>query len=158
MGTPTSPGLNDLVIDASALDFLEDLPEGSLRGFLSEGDGLVEVLQQILDNQPELGGSARISGEDINRLQEVSKKIAQIDLFLPTVLKLAERLRETRAKLTDQREREVRGIWRLVTEHDKRSGGRSFIARYDKVHSYVTASARKGLQTRRKNAALPTQE
>lgn len=150
---PKKPGLNDLVIDASDLaNFLEDLEEGQLKGLRTEGEGTAEAIKEIIDNQPTLGAKLGITPEDIQELLDTSDKLRRIDIFYPTIAKLEERIRETRAKLVDARARRIGSIVKLVRMRNEQKEHKGVLARYEKADHCNSAAAQKAAQTKRKRA------
>jgi peptidoglycan hydrolase CwlO-like protein len=142
-----------LAVDCTALKaFHVDLPPGARRGLRAEQDGFGEVIAEILSNQAEIGDKAGITKNDIDDLALANARIAQIDARLPAVRKLLEILEETRAKLDDQRQRQVSSIARLVDVRAKALSDKTLLAKYEKTRTYRSAIALKGAKTRRKNA------
>ncbi|UQA59401.1 hypothetical protein [Polyangium aurulentum] len=142
-----------LAVDCTALaEFLVDLPPGARRGLRAEQDGFGDVIAEILSNQAALGDKTGIIKSDIDELALANDRIAQIDARLPAVRKLLEILEETRAKLDDQRQRQVSAIAGAVEGRAKALSDPTLLAKYEKTRTYRSAAAVKGAKTRKKNA------
>src|SRR5690606_3031096 len=103
--------VGSLAIDCTEMEsFLVDLPPGGATGFLPLQQGFDEVVGEILANQRALGERAGVTSHDIEGLETFNRQIDMIETRLPAVLKLAEILQETRAKLENQRQRLVFAI------------------------------------------------
>jgi len=157
--TPKVPQPGDTVIDVTAIaKYLVDLPEGEMRGMLSEQPGFADVLAEIYANQAAFGEKAGITTVDFNDLQTTSDIIVHIDVYLPVARKLVEILEESRAKHDDHRQRLIYAIADAVDRRAKpREDGDTLLAKYQKTREYRSAIARKGVRTRRRNAQQGTE-
>jgi hypothetical protein len=155
MSDPKRPDLNDMVVDATDLDFLEDLPEKATQGMQGEGDPKQrqDSLQEIYANQPTIGARAGISDEEVKELMGLWDKIERIDVYYPTVKKLEEKMRETRAKLVDQHRKLVSSITTTVKGRAKQAKNSDLTDKYGNTLTYNAAAAKKGADTKRKNAS-----
>lgn len=142
-----------LAVDCTTLKaFLVDLPPGARRGLRAEQDGFGDVIAEILSNQVEIGDKAGVTKNDIEELSLANERIAQIDVHLPAVRKLLEILEETRAKIDDQRQRQINAIAGAVEGRAKALSDPTLLAKYEKTRTYRSAVALKGAKTRKKNA------
>jgi hypothetical protein len=145
--------LGTLAIDCTALEsFVEDLPPGALVGMRARQPGYKDVVNEIVSNQPALGGRAGVTDEDIQALLLADERIELIDAQLPAARKLVEMLEETRGKLDDQCQRQISAIGVSVQSRAKAYNDDELLARYEKTRTYRSATAYKAAKTRRKNA------
>jgi hypothetical protein len=149
--------LGALAIDCTSMaSFVQDLVPGALVGMRSRQPGYEDVVNEIISNQPTLGGKAGVTDEDIQAFLLANERIAMIDAQLPAARKLVELLEETRGKLDDQCQRQVSAIALSAESRAKAYGDDELLAKYEKTRAYRSAIALKAVKTRRKNAAETT--
>ncbi len=156
-GNPKQPQVGDLAIDASACASYAVVLDRTdhLR---SEKVGVDEVVAEIEGNQASLGVKSAIPQADVDALDETNKRLADIDLLLPAARRLVLILEHTRIQLVDDRERVIGSIAEIVTVRSKRSGNEGLLAAYSKTRAYRSATALKGLRTRRRNVKAAQSE
>lgn len=154
MADPIKPAvIGALAIDCSALaSFLLDLPPRALQGLRAEQPGFDAVVAEITAHQSTLGPKAGITQDDIARILLANERIAQIDAFLPAAKKLVEMLTETRAKLDDERQRQVHAAAGMIEGRARATGDKELLAKYEKTRAYRSAPGIKAAKTRKKNA------
>lgn len=154
MSDPIKPAaIGALAIDCSPLaPFLVDLPRGGMRGLRVEHEGFAAAVAEVVAHQATVGVKAGIPQADVDLILLTNDHIAQIDAFLPAAKKLVEILEETRAKLDDQRQRQVHAIAGMVEGRVRATGDTELLAKYEKARAYRSAIAVKAAKTRKKNA------
>jgi hypothetical protein len=150
--------LGTLVLDASALaPFLVDAPRGAMRGKLQSQDGVADAVTEVEGNQPTWGAQLGVAARDVDSLDDIADKLAQIAAIFPAAQKLVELLDETRITLEDQRERVIRGVSDAIDGKRKQKDLHSELqAAYEKTLSYRSRAAKKGAATRSKNKTTTT--
>lgn len=148
---PTNPIMGQFVIDGSEFaPYAVDLAPGECQGMLVTREGFSDVCKEILSNQAAWGVKGGILEQEVTDLTTTNERIARIDIFIPVVAKLLEILTETRYVLDDKRQRIVMDAAKAV---DRRAGKTPELkAKYEKTREYRSALAKKGLQTKAKNA------
>lgn len=150
-GDPKNPVVGELVFDGSELTaYVVDLPQGACRGMLTAREGFEEACKELFANQADHGIKAGITAVDATDLAAANERITRIDAFLPALLKAVEVLTETRYTLDDKRQKILFNAAQSVDRRGKDHP--ELIAKYEKVREYRSASARKAVKTRRKNA------
>jgi hypothetical protein len=150
-GDPKSPVVGELVFDGSEFNaYVVDLPQGACRGKLTAREGFEEACKELFANQADHGTRAGITADDATDLAAANERIARIDAFLPALLKAAELLTETRYMLDDKRQQILFNAAQSVDRRGKQHP--ELVAKYQRVREYRSASARKAVKTRRKNA------
>jgi hypothetical protein len=154
----TSPHIIDpsvLVLDCTDVGpYLVDLQAGARKGMRGELKGLNEVLAEIATNQTTLGERAGVTEADMERFQTLNERIAIMDQHLIRVRTLAELLTESRAKLEDDRQRQISAIAATVEARAKAFKDDVLLARYEKTRTYRSSVGIKAAKTRRRNAGL----
>jgi|GEM_PF-1925065 hypothetical protein len=150
-GDPKSPVVGEFVFDGSEFNaYAVDLPQGACRGKLTAREGFEEACKELFANQADHGTRAGITADDATHLAAANERIARIDAFLPALLKAAEVLTETRYMLDDKRQQILFNAAQSVDRRGKQHP--DLIARYERIREYRSASAKKAVKTRRKNA------
>ncbi|UQA61079.1 hypothetical protein [Polyangium aurulentum] len=154
MPDPIKPAaIGALAIDCSSLaSFLVDLPPGGMRGLRVEHEGFQAAVAEVVDHQFTFGTKAGIPQSDVDLILLMNERIAHLDAFLPAAKKLVEMLEETRAKLDDQRQRQLHAIAGMVEGRVRATGDTELLAKYEKARAYRSAIAVKAAKTRKKNA------
>lgn len=148
-----------LTIDCSAVaSFAVDLAPGERQGMKATQPGYDAVVAELFNNQALYGEQVGITGMDIDRVTLAGNQIAMIDKLLPDVLKLAEVLEETRAKIDDERHRHISEIAKVVDARSHGSRSTTLLAAYEKTRAYRSAAAQKAVKTRRKNEASAVED
>jgi hypothetical protein len=143
--------LSSLVVDLTELSsFLVDLPPGGLQGFQSEKDDYKAAAEELARVDEETRNKLGV-GEDIDAIQEADKQIAMVDERLSLVLKMAEVLRETKAKIINRRERKIITVCGKVDIHVKDTNDETVRAAFAETNGYRTQTANKSAKTREKN-------
>jgi hypothetical protein len=156
MGTPTNPDVGDRVFDGGEFIYLKDVKPKELIGLRTAQEGLDGVLGEIFANQTDWGGKAGIHPDEYNDLVTTTERITRINKFLAPVAKFLEMMEETRAILEDKRQRIVFNVASSVDRREKETPGLQ--AKYEKTRAYRSASARKAVKTRMKNAEAEAEE
>lgn len=147
---PTNPEVGALVIHGEEFgEYLVDLAPGALQGMRTAQPGFDDVIKEILANQAQWGPKAGVTVDDFTELEMTNARIARIDVFVRPVQKLLEMLIETRYMLEDRRQRLALNIAKSVDRRGVRDP--KLLAKYEKTRAYRSASAKKGLRTRRQN-------
>jgi hypothetical protein len=148
---PRTPlNLRSPLIDISPLvSHLIEL--ASRQGLQATQEGYGMVVQEIRDNQELWGIKAGVSAQDLATLQSCDNLIADIDVVLPTVDHLRERLLDTRHGADDQRHRTILTIAQSVDRRSRHAP--ELQVKYEKTRTYRSATAKKALRTRRRNEA-----
>jgi hypothetical protein len=150
-GDPINPELGEVVLNGSEfVPYLKDLSPGEMQGMLTARPGLAEVLLEILSNQSSWGGKAGVTADEFAELEQLNARIARLDVFLRPAQKFAEMLCETRYALEDRRQHVILDIAASVDRRGKHEP--ELLARYGKTRQYRSASALKGVKTRRRKA------
>lgn len=151
---PKNPKAGDLSIDATALSsFLVDLPPGAMARTRQEREGFREVLTEVAANQKTYGARAGIPDGDIQALQALTDRIADIERFLPAAEKLVELLTESKVKFDDDRHKIVSTIANTVDQRATLPGNGDLPALYRATREYRSAPAVRGARTRARNDA-----
>jgi len=151
-GDPKNPVVGDFVFDGSEfVAYAQDLPPGKCQGMLTARDGFLDAASEILANHAAFGAKAGIPDQDAADLATCNERIARIDAFLPALLKAVEVLTETRYLFEDKRQRIILDAAKAVDRRAIKTP--DLFARYEKTRAYRSAAAKKGVNTREKNAA-----
>lgn len=151
---PKNPKVGDLSIDATALaGLLVDLPPGAMSRMRQEREGFREVLSEVTANQKTYGARAGILDSDVQALQTLTDRIAEIERFLPAAEKLVELLTETQAKLDDDRHKIISTLANTVDQRATLPGNGDLPSLYRAAREYRSAPAVKGARTRARNDA-----
>jgi hypothetical protein len=118
-------------------------------GLQATQEGYSEAAQEIRDNQEQWGVKSGVSAEDLVTLQNCDDLIADVDIFLPAIGHLYERLLDTRHGADDQRHRTISTIAQAVDRRSRHAP--ELLAKYEKTRTYRSATAKKALRTRRRN-------
>jgi hypothetical protein len=144
--------IGTLLIDATPFaEFIVDLPPGGKLGLQKQQDGYGEAAAEVVSNQAVWGDQAGITVGDFEQFTLANERIAKIDALLPAARKLVEVLEETRAVLDDRRQRQTSAIATAVEGRAKVLRKPELLAKYEKTRAYRSASAMKGVRTRRRN-------
>lgn len=155
MADPKNPNVGDCVFDGSEFaSYLIDVPPGGLQGMRTAQEGCPEVCKEILANQAEWGVKAGILAEDVSSLEDINAKLARLDQFVQPVRKFLELIIETRYALDDRKQKLIYTIAQAVERRGKERP--ELLAKYQRTRAYRSASAKKAVKTRFKNAAEAT--
>lgn len=151
MADPKNPNVGDCVFDGSEFaPYLVDVPPGGLQGMRTAQDGCDEVCKEIFANQAEWGAKAGVTAEDIASLEDIDKKMARLDQFVQPVRKFLELLIETRYVLDDRKQKLIYTIGQAVERRGREKP--ELLAKYQQTRAYRSATAKKAVKTRNKNA------
>jgi hypothetical protein len=143
---------NPLLVDARAMKFLVDLPDGETQGMRREHEGIAEAVAEIVGNQKKWGKAAGISAQEVAVVVDTTAQIAQIRAKRPVAAKLLEMFDETEAMLEDKRDKVMRAIAESV-DAKANTVGPELPAAYANTRAYRSATGVKAAKTRKKNAA-----
>lgn len=151
--------LNELLLDARHLQpRIRDLPNGARQGMRSEQPNFLQVIKEIIDNQPLYGEQVGVSPRNFQDLQSGMQFIAELDALLPSARKFLEVLEETRAYEMDQIQRMVSSIAYSVEGRAKAYKDDELLARYEQTRAYRSAAGLKAARTRLRNQTPVTPE
>jgi hypothetical protein len=143
--------LPSLVIDLTELSsFLVDLPPGGLQGFLTEKDDYKKAADELRRIDAETRDKLSIS-QDLAEIETIDAQLVLLDARQVEVLKAAEVLRETRAKLINRRERKIGTVCTKVDTYVKDTNDKSVLATVAETNQYRTQIAQKSARSREKN-------
>lgn len=149
--------VGDLLLDITHMEsFLEDLPEGATVGLMPEKEELTETLNELYANQEAYGAEAGIDESDLAFVKERTAQIEKIDEALEVHAKMGELMLETRAKRVHEREEKLHALARVVESRAESKKNPELLARYQGLRRYRSATALKGVKTRRRNAKAAT--
>jgi hypothetical protein len=150
---PTKPERGALRVDATPVEpYAVDLAVGDLKGIRREKTGFVDASDEIRSNQRNLGARAGVVQTDVDRLDLLTARIEEVRTYLGPARKMVEILEETEASLDEERHAIISIIATTVERRATLSGNEDLLARYEKVRNYRSASAIKGVKTKRKRA------
>lgn len=151
------PEMRSLIIDARALDgILVDADAGTMRGMKRAQAGFHRVLQEITDNQRNVGPEVGVLQSQVDELNQLTEQIALVDNYLPAAQKLVEMMLETQALLDHRRHEIISAVAKVVDAQSAALKKDELRAHYQHTRSYRSAIAKKGVKTRQKNAAAVT--
>lgn len=152
------PEVRALTIDARALaGILLDAEPGSTQGMRRARPGFNRVLQEITDNQANVGPTIGILQSQIDELSQLTEQMAAIDVYLPAAQKLVEMMVETQTILDHRRHEIISAVAKIVDTQSTALKRPEIRAHYAETRAYRSAIAEKGVKTRKKNAAAQTQ-
>ena len=150
---PKRPERGALMVDATAVaPYAVDLAVGDQKGFRREQPGLPDVLDEIRSNQKDFGARAGIAQADVDRLDLLTGRVNETRGFLGPTRKMVEILEETEASQDDERHGLMSTMATTIEARAKLPGNEDLLARYETLRRYRSASAVKGVKTKRKNA------
>lgn len=146
-----------LTIDARALaGILVDAEPGSTQGMRRARPGFARVLKEITDNQANVGPTIGIVQGQIDELNQLTEKMALIDVYLPAAQKLVEMMVETQTILDHRRHEIISAVAKIVDTQAAAMKNAEIRAHYAETRAYRSAIAKKGVKTRQKKAAAVT--
>jgi hypothetical protein len=141
------------VVDATRVaPYAVDLSVGDQKGFRREQDGFSDAVDEIRSNQKEFGARAGIVQADLDRLELLTAQVNETRGFLGPARKMVEILEETEASRDDERHGLMSTMAGTIELRAKLPGNEDLLARYETLRKYRSASAIKGVKTKRKNA------
>lgn len=151
------PEMRTLIIDARALaGILVDAEPGTMRGLKRAQAGFDRVLKEITDNQANVGPEVGVLQSQVDELNQLTEKIALIDVYLPAAQKLVEMMLETQAIYDHRRHEIISAVAKVVDTQSVALKRDEYRAHYAETRDYRSAIAKKGVKTRQKNAAAAT--
>lgn len=151
---PKEPDLRALVIDARPLaGILIDVEPGSTQGLRRARPGIERVLKEIIDNQADIGPTIGILQSQVDELKDLTAKMALIDTYLPTVEKLGEMMRETKAIFDNRRHEIISAVAKQVDTQAHAQKNPQIRALYAATREYRSEPAKKSVKTRQQKAA-----
>ena len=155
MATVNGPKyMGPVVIDLSKYqNDLIDLPPGAMRGIRAEQAGIDAVLSELATAIPAHGDAADISPQVYKRVVERTALIEELHAKEIELDKLQEVVRETRAKLENDREDDLGLIAQAAQKASERKKDPGVAAPFAETIRYNSQIAEKGVQTRKKNEA-----
>lgn len=158
MTEPKRPEVRSLIFDATPLkDILVDADAGTMRGLKRAQAGFDRVLQEITDNQKNVGPMVGVLQSQVDELNELTEKIALVDVYLPAAQKLVEMMLETQAVLDHRRHEIISAVAKVVDTQSAALKNEQLRAHYQQTREYRSAIAKKAVKTRKKNAAAASQ-
>ncbi len=138
-------------------DDLVDLPDGAMRGFRAEQEGIDGVTEELAKSMPAYGEDAGISPKVYARFIESTEKIEKLWKHELELEKALEVVRETRAKREHDRENDISMLVDSVKSTAQRTGDRALLAGFERTIKYNGQIAEKAAQTRRRNEEAKAQ-
>lgn len=132
-------------------DDLIDLPDGAMRGFRAEQEGIDGVIEELAKSMPAHGEDAGISSKVYARFLEGTQKIELLRKHELELQKILEVVRETRSKREHDRENDISMIVDSVKSTAQRTGDKALLAAFQRTIEYNGQIAEKAARTRRKN-------
>ena len=143
-----------LVIDLTdRKDLLVDLPPNGLRGARGAQEGIETVLDELAHALPHYGDEAEIHPAAYHRVIEATASIQSLLQDEARLEKTLEVVRESRARLENNREEDLSEIGAKAVDKATRGKKPHLLAHFEKTIEYRSRIATKAAATRKKNEA-----
>jgi len=133
-------------------DDLVDLPPGAMKGIRAEQDGIDAVVAELAKAAPESFDAADVPPQAYQRFVKRTAGLVRLRQLEIELAKAQEVIRETRAKMENDREDDVSVIAQAAQKAADKKKNAGIAAPFEQTIRYNSQTADKAAATRKKNA------